>query len=142
MPASYCFIAMHIVFSTRDRRTWLRDEMAKEMHSYLAGIINNLGGKPFIVDGIPDHVHVLCLTPKDISLVEFMAKLKANSSKWFREKHRLDFHWQDGYAAYSVSKSNVESVQKYIENQEEHHLHTSTQQEFDALLQKHLDTEE
>ena len=71
-----------------------------------------------------------------------MTKIKANSSKWFREKHKLDFQWQDGYAAYSVSKSNVESVQKYIENQEEHHLHVSTQQEFDALLQKHMDTEE
>jgi REP element-mobilizing transposase RayT len=142
MPASYCFIAMHIVFSTRDRRTWLRDEMGKEMHSYLAGIIKNLGGKPIIVNGIPDHVHVLCLAPKDISLVEFMTKIKANSSKWFRDKHKLDFHWQDGYSAYSVSKSNLESVQKYIKIQEEHHLHTSTQQEFDALLQKHLDTEE
>ncbi len=133
---------MHIVFSTRDRRTWLRDEMGKEMHSYLAGIIKNLGGKPIIVNGIPDHVHVLCLAPKDISLVEFMTKIKANSSKWFRDKHKLDFHWQDGYSAYSVSKSNLESVQKYIKIQEEHHLHTSTQQEFDALLQKHLDTEE
>jgi len=142
MPASYCFIAMHIVFSTRDRRTWLRDEMGKEMHSYLAGIIKNLGGKPIIVNGIPDHVHVLCLAPKDISLVEFMTKIKANSSKWFRDKHKLDFHWQDGYSAYSVSKSNLESVQKYIKNQEEHHLHISTQQEFDALLQKHLDTDE
>ncbi len=142
MPASYCFIAMHIVFSTRDRRTWLRDEMGKEMHSYLAGIIKNLGGKPIIVNGIPDHVHVLCLAPKDISLVEFMTKIKANSSKWFRDKHKLDFHWQDGYSAYSVSKSNLESVQKYIKIQEEHHLHTSTQQEFDALLQKHLDTDE
>jgi hypothetical protein len=66
-----------------------------------------------------------------------MAKVKANSSKWFRAIHCPDFHWQDGYAAFSVSKSNLESVESYIDNQEEHHHHTTATEEWDALLKKH-----
>jgi len=70
-------------------------------------------------------------------MVEFMAKLKANSSKWFREKTKSDFHWQNGYAAFSVSKSNLDVVKHYIEHQKDHHNNVTAEEEFDALLKKH-----
>ncbi|MDY0152707.1 MAG: IS200/IS605 family transposase [Candidatus Cloacimonas sp.] len=138
MPASYCHIALHIVFSTRNRVTWLKEPLDEEMHRYMGGIISNLKGVPIQIGGIEDHVHILCLAPKEISLVEFMTKLKSNSSKWFRERSKLDFHWQDGYAAFSVSKSQIPAVIEYIKQQKEHHHHTSTIEEFELLLRKHL----
>ncbi|GAB1467984.1 IS200/IS605 family transposase [Candidatus Cloacimonadota bacterium] len=141
MPASYCHLALHIVFSTRNRVTWLKEPLADEMHRYMVGIISNLKGVSIQIGGIEDHVHILCLAPKDISLVEFMTKLKANSSKWFREHSKLDFHWQDGYAAFSVSKSQIPAVKEYIRNQKEHHKHKTYEDEFESLMQKHLDAD-
>lgn len=142
MPASYCHNALHIVFSTRNRVGWLKEPLGKEMHSYLAGIINNLKGRAIQIGGVEDHVHILCLAPKEISLVEFMTKVKANSSKWFRAQTKLDFSWQDGYAAFSVSKSQIPMVIEYINNQDEHHYHTSSIAEFDELLKRHRDKSE
>ena len=138
MPSSYCHIAMHIVFSTRNRMRWLKGDLKTEMHHYMIGIISNLNGTSIQIGGTEDHVHILCLMPKDLSLVEFMTKLKANSSKWFRQHSKLYFHWQDGYAAFSVSKSQIPSLVTYIKGQEEHHKHHSCEAEFEALLQKHL----
>ncbi len=137
MPASFCYLAVHIIFTTKNHKTWIKPPLQPSMHAYLAGIINNIGGVSIKIGGIEDHVHILCLLPKDLGIGEFMAKIKANSSKWFRQTHCPDFNWQDGYAAYSVSKSNLEAVETYIATQDEHHHHTSTTEEFDALLKKH-----
>ncbi|HOM78857.1 MAG TPA: IS200/IS605 family transposase [Candidatus Cloacimonas acidaminovorans] len=139
MPASFCHIAVHIIFSTKNRKTWLKKPLAEEMYAYLYGIIINLKGIPISIGGIEDHIHILCLAPKELSMVDFMVKLKANSSKWFREKTKLDFHWQDGYAAFSVSKSNIDDVKDYIEHQADHHHNITVEEEFNALLQKHWD---
>jgi len=137
MPASFCHLAVHIVFTTKNHKTWLKKPLRPQMHAYLAGIINNIGGVSIKINGIEDHVHILCLLPKELSIGEFMAKIKANSSKWFRQAHCPDFGWQDGYAAFSVSKSNLNEVENYIANQDEHHHHTTAIEEFDALLKKH-----
>ena len=139
MPATYCHLALHIVFTTRNRVPWLREPSDVEMHKYLSGIIKSLNGVSIRIGGIEDHVHILCLAPKDISLVEFMTKLKSNSSKWFRDRKKMDFHWQDGYAAYSVSKSQIDVISKYIDQQQEHHHHKTTIEEFEELLRKHMD---
>ena len=139
MPASFAHLAVHIVFSTQNHKTWFKPEFREDMHSYLAAIINNIGGKAIKVGGTQDHVHILCLLPKDLSPGEFMAKIKANSSKWFRDKHFHDFHWQDGYGMFSVSKSSLDAVKKYIENQLEHHYNLSAWEEFDRLLARHDD---
>jgi len=137
MPDSFCHLAAHIVFSTKNRKTWLKPPHQEDMYAYIAGIINQTGGRPIKINGIDDHVHILCLLPKDLSPTQFMAKIKANSSKWFREKHNPEFHWQDGYALFSVSKSQIPDVEKYITDQKEHHFNVSAWAEFDALLKKH-----
>lgn len=137
MPASFCHLAAHIIFTTKNHKTWLKKPLQPQMHAYLAGIIKNIGGIPIKINGIEDHVHILCLLPKDLSIGEFMAKIKANSSKWFRQTHCPEFSWQDGYAAFSVSKSNLNSVENYIINQDEHHHHTTAIEEFEALIKKH-----
>ncbi|HOZ01355.1 MAG TPA: IS200/IS605 family transposase [Candidatus Syntrophosphaera sp.] len=137
MPDSFCHLAAHIVFSTRNRKRYLHSPQQEEMHAYLAGIINKLGGKALKINGTEDHVHILCLLPKELSPADFMARVKANSSKWYREKHSLEFQWQDGYAMYSVSKSRLPEVEKYITGQKEHHFNISAWEEFDAMLKRH-----
>ena len=138
MPATYCHLALHIVFSTRNRIPWLKEPLDVDMHKYMTGIIANINGVSIQIEGYEDHVHILCLAPKDISLVEFMTKLKSNSSKWFRDHSQLDFHWQDGYAAFSVSKSQIQVIKEYIQNQKTHHQRKSFDEEFNALIQKHM----
>jgi REP element-mobilizing transposase RayT len=123
MPATYCHLALHIVFSTRNCIAWLKELLDADMHRYLVGIIANLKGMSIQIGGYHDHVHILCLAPKEISEVEFITRLKSNSSKWFREHSILDFHRQDGYAAFSVSKSQIPAVKRYIIGQEAHPQH-------------------
>jgi putative transposase len=84
------------------------------------------------------HKHLL----KDFSISEFLAKINANSNRRMRKKHCPEFNWQDGYAAYSVSKSNLEVVRNYIQNQDEHHHHTIVIEEFEARLKKHWKPED
>ncbi len=141
MPASYCHLAVHIIFSTKERVPWLKPDPRLEMHSYLGGIVNKLTGIPLAIGGTENHVHILCLMPKDLSIAEFVSKIKANSSKWFRAKHHPHFNWQEGYGAFSVSRSNIETVIKYIIDQDEHHHHTSAKEEFENILKKHWDPE-
>jgi putative transposase len=137
MSDSYCHLASHIIFSTKDRHLFLFGDNQTEMHNYIAGIIKNIKGIPIIVNGYKDHVHILCLLPKDMSIAQFVQTIKSNSSKWFRVKHQAKFAWQVGYAAFSVSKSNLQQVEQYIAEQEEHHGKLSFEDELKTFLLKH-----
>jgi REP element-mobilizing transposase RayT len=106
---------------------------------YLGGIIRELDGHAIIVNGPADHVHLLCSLPATTALADVMRVLKTNSSKWIHETfpNLASFAWQTGYAAFSVSESNVQAVEQYIRNQEEHHRTVSFQDEFVAFLKRH-----
>ncbi len=93
MPTSYCFMAVHIVFATKERYKFLGGEAGEHMHDYIGGIIRNVKGESLIVNGMPDHVHVLCMMPKEMGIAELVRIIKANSSKWYREKHNSKFNW-------------------------------------------------
>jgi putative transposase len=105
------------------------------LYRYFIGIGKNLHIGIIDVGGIANHVHLLMALPSDISLAKAIQALKANSSRWLRE-HGVDFAWQEGYAAFSVSASQREGVRRYIENQAEHHRRRTFEDEFVALLQK------
>ena len=137
MPTSYCHLATHIIFSTKDRYKFLMDSKHLKMNQYIAGIIKNVKGTSIIVNGGQDHVHILCLLPKEMHIAEFVRTIKSNSSKWFSDKHHPKFSWQSGYAAFSVSKSNLSAVETYIKNQEEHNKQVSFGEEFKHYLEKH-----
>lgn len=106
------------------------------MWSYLGGITKGFSGKPYAIGGTDDHVHLLLAIPADVSISKAVNLLKSNSSKWMREQDHK-FGWQRGYAAFSVSVSNLVAVTKYIDNQEELHTKRSFEQEWLALLRKH-----
>lgn len=137
MSHTYTNLITHNVFSTNEREKSITDEIKPELHAYLGGLVKELNGKPIKINGMEDHVHVLATLPPTISTSDAMRFIKANSSKWVSKKFNRSFEWQKGYGAFSVSRSGMETVVKYIENQVEHHEKRSFRAEFLSLLKKY-----
>lgn len=134
MSHAYSRNYVHIVFSTKDRRPWIRDTAA--MWKKLAEIAATYGVKFLEIGGTSDHVHLLTDMPPRIAVATLVRALKADTSKWMNESEHL-FAWQQGYASLSVSASNLEAVAAYIRGQVEYHARHSFEDEFSALLTKH-----
>ena len=138
MAHTYTNLLTHALFSTKDRQPLLRPEIKSDLYAYLGAIIANLKGKPVLINGPKDHVHLLFVLPSTISLSDLMEKLKANSSRWANERWaERRFSWQTGFTAFSVSQSKLSEVEAYISHQEEHHRKLTYQEEVVALLKKH-----
>ena len=140
MSQSLALIYLHIVFSTKQRRAFLQDKALRaELHAYLGGTCRNLDSPSLIVGGVEDHVHILCRLARTRTVAELLRELKRESSKWLKEKDAglAEFHWQDGYGAFSISPGHVEILRAYIANQEEHHKKETFQDEFRRLLAKY-----
>ena len=127
----------HNVFSTKDRDELISDKIKPELHASLGGLVKELKGKPIKINGMDDHVHILASLPPTVSTSDAMRFIKANSSKWVSEKFNKPFEWQKGYGAFSVSRSGMDAVVKYIENQVEHHEKYNFRSEFLSLLRKY-----
>jgi len=124
-------LVTHVVFSTRERRAIIARDVMPELHSYVGGIVRNLGGKALAVGGIADHVHVLMRLPPSVSISDAVRTIKARSSHWMHEQEGSAlFAWQAGYGAFSVSRSNVQAVARYIANQAIHHRNQSFEHEY------------
>jgi REP element-mobilizing transposase RayT len=110
-----------------------------ELYAYLGGICNNLECQVLKVGGYTNHIHILCLLSKKITLAKLLAEVKANSSRWMKTKGEKyqNFYWQDGYGAFSVRQSEVQVVSKYIANQKEHHNKRSFKDEYRDVLKEH-----
>ncbi len=138
MPSSYTSLNYHIVFSTKYRKRLLVDSIREDVYKYIAGIIHNKNGQLIEIGGIEDHVHILTSCSPKIALADFIRDIKANASKWINEQHRAaKFAWQTGYAAFTVSASQVDVVRRYIRNQAKHHKNQSFVDEFRGMLIKH-----
>jgi putative transposase len=140
MPQSLSAVYIHLVFSTKERRPFLKDIATREaLHAYLGGISKTLDCLPLVVGGMEDHVHLLTRFGRTITQAEWVKELKRVSNLWLKEQGRkyADFQWQAGYADFSVSASNLERVREYIAHQEEHHRKLNFQDELRALLRKH-----
>ena len=139
MPQSLSAVYIHLVFSTKGRRPFLRDfEIRNALHSYLGGISKQLGCAPIVTGGIEDHVHLLARMSRTVTQAEWVKELKRVSNLWIKKQYSIsDFEWQGGYADFSVSASNLDQVKKYIEHQQEHHHRVGFQDELRSLLRKH-----
>ena len=139
MGHTYSNLLYHVVFSTKDRRPLIDDPRARRLQQYMAGIARNEFVKALAIGGTTDHLHGLLVLPTTASVAEAMRKWKTLSSKWVNETwpQRARFAWQGGYAAFTVSRSNVPKVAGYIERQAEHHKHMTFKEEFIALLERH-----
>ncbi len=140
MSQSLAKILVHTVFSTKDRRPFLRDKVLRdELHRYLGGILTNLDCQPIIVGGIEDHVHLLCALSRTCEAAVMVKEVKRGSSLWIKTKdaNLQDFAWQTGYGIFSTGFSQIEAVRNYIATQEEHHRKVSFQDEFRELLRRY-----
>lgn len=102
----------------------------------MAALVKEKNGKLLIIDGMDDHVHMLIMLPPTVCVSDAMRFIKANSSRWMKERSGKPFAWQTGFGVFSVSRSGVESVAKYIRDQEIHHRKFDFREEFVALLNK------
>ena len=136
MAHSYSNLVYHIVYGTKDRRPLIDEAFRPRLYEYLGGTIRGLKGICLEVGGVQDHVHVLVKLSPTIAVSELLEKLKANSSKWAKSV-KLDFGWQAGYSAFTVSESQVGRVRDYIQNQAAHHRKSTFEEEIVALLRAH-----
>lgn len=130
---------VHIVFSTKYRRPLISPEIESELHHYLGGICNRLECQAIKIGGYTDHIHILCMLSKKLTLAKLVEEIKSHSSKWIKTKGDAyrDFYWQNGYGAFSVSYYHTEKIISYIANQHAHHKKKDFPNEYLDLLKKH-----
>ncbi|MCH6235706.1 transposase [Cognataquiflexum rubidum] len=130
---------IHIIFSTKGRKPLILPPFETQLYSYLGGICKKHDCTPIIIGGYIDHVHVLCLLSKKVTIVHLLEDLKSSSSKWMKSQDDTlkEFYWQDGYGAFSVNPSQVNVAVEYISNQQDHHRKKTFQGEYRSFLKKY-----
>jgi putative transposase len=130
---------VHLVYSTKHREPWLTEEHRNALFAYQAGIYQQWESPALSIGGVDDHVHALFALSKNQPLKKIVEEVKKGSSKWMKSDgpRNQHFSWQSGYAGFSVSQSNVETVRRYIERQPEHHRRLGFQEELRVLFTRH-----
>jgi putative transposase len=136
MSNTYTQIYIHVVFAVEGRQNLIRPEHNDELQKYITGIVS--GQKMIAINNMPDHVHLLIGLKPDIALSNLVRDIKAGSSKFFNEKRWVvgRFRWQEGFGAFSYSRSQLDTVIRYIQNQQKHHAQKTFRQEYVELLKK------
>jgi REP element-mobilizing transposase RayT len=136
MANTYTQIHVHFVFSVKYRGGVIGSSWKEELYKYISGIIKANNHKLLAINGMPDHIHILIGMRPTQSISDLMQDIKGSSSKWINEKKFLKskFEWQEGYGAFSYSKSQVNNVIDYIKNQEIHHKTKSFKEEYVEFL--------
>lgn len=132
---SFARVTIHVVFSTKRRRNLIPQSKLQEVFNYIIGIARNKKIPLLAVGGMPNHIHLLLGLPWNMTYPDVISKIKSNSSRFIRRTNR-DFGWQEGYGAFAVSMSQVDTVVQYIRNQAEHHKRRSFEEEFVLMLKK------
>jgi len=132
-------ILLHLVFSTKDRLDLIPADVAGDLHAYLAGACRSQGSEAFRVGGTANHVHIACTLPRTVPVSALLKEIKQSSSAWMKEKDSrcARFAWQAGYGAFSLGRSQLGAVVRYIDGQEEHHKKRSFKEELLGLLRKY-----
>lgn len=130
-------VFIHVVFSTKKRRNTIHERFRSELWRYMGGIARENKVQAVTIGGMGDHVHLLLAIPSTITIARAIQLIKTGSTRWVREREYRLFEWQEGFAAFSVSLSNVEKVKEYIRDQEKHHRKMTFADEWNALLKKH-----
>jgi REP element-mobilizing transposase RayT len=139
MANTYTSLHYHLIFSTKNRQPWIRQEIEQRIWEYLGGIARQNDMKAIQIGGIDDHVHLVIGIRATLAVSKALQLLKGGSSKWIHETFPdlAQFQWQDGYGAFTVSKSQLPDVIHYVAQQREHHKTRTFQDEYRAFLQKH-----
>lgn len=138
MSNIYTQIHIQFVFAVKYRNAVIESSWKNDLYKYMAGIVKNNNHKLLSINGMPDHVHILVGLRPSQSISDLMQDVKAGSSKWINSMKLVKgkFEWQEGYGAFSYSKSHLDNVIRYIENQEQHHKKSTFIQEYREFLDK------
>ena len=136
MPQSLSSILIHLIFSTKNREPFITPAIETELHRYMATIFRALKSPSLAINGTCDHVHILFSLARVIAIADLLEELKTETSKWIKTKgpEFRNFHWQKGYGAFSIGRSQVEAVKRYIHGQKEHHRRVTFQEEYREFL--------
>ncbi len=136
MANTYTQIHIQAVFAEQNRECIIKNHWKNELYKYITGIIRNNGHKMLVINGMPDHIHILFGMRPTQSLSDLLQDIKGNSSKWINDKKFVNgrFSWQEGYGAFSYSKSQLPQIIQYIESQEEHHKKKTFLAEYKEFL--------
>ncbi len=139
MANTFTSLHYHVVFSTKNREPWIRQDIEQRVWAYLGGIAKDNDLKPVRFGGIENHVHLLVGIPPSIAVSKAVQLLKGGSSKWMKESfpEAAGFGWQDGYAAFTVSRSQIPEIETYILKQRDHHSVKSFEEEYRTFLDRH-----
>jgi len=138
MANTYTQIYLHVVFAVEGRQSLIKLEYNDELQKYITGIVSGQKQKLIAINNMPDHLHMLVGIKPDMALSDLVRDVKAGTSKFIKEKRWMAgrFSWQEGFGAFSNSRSQLGTVIRYIENQQKHHAKKSFREEYVALLEK------
>ena len=138
MPNTYSQIYIQIVFTVKRRENLIPESKREELHKYITGIVKKRNQKLLSVFAMPDHIHLLIGVKPDICISDLVRDIKAGTSKYINENNWVKgkFAWQNGYGAFSYSKSQIDNVIKYINHQEQHHNKKTFKEEYLEFLEK------
>ena len=137
MPNTYSQLYIQIVFAVKGRNAFIKENFREELQKYISGIISEQKQKLYAIYCMPDHTHILVSIKPDIAISDLVRDIKSNSSTFIKDKNFVkDFSWQNGFGAFSYSKSQSKNVVDYILNQPEHHKKKSFKQEYLEFLEK------
>ena len=138
MPNTYAQIYIQIVFAVKGRQSFIKEPFREDVQKYMAGIINNKKQRLYAIYCMPDHVHLLVSLKPDLAVSDLVRDIKANTTIFIREKGFISnaFSWQEGFGAFSYSKSQTEKVVEYILNQPLHHRRKSFREEYQDFLER------
>ena len=139
MPQSFDSVILHLVFSTKNRHPFLAKGFRERVHAEMSEACRDWGAKTYRVGGVEDHAHLAVTLPRTKTIADLVKQVKTVSSKWIKHQPEGDqtFAWQSGYGVFSISRTHLEDLITYIENQETHHQRCTFQDEFRGLLRKH-----
>lgn len=138
MPHSHTSLKYHIVFSTMHRLPWITADLEPALYEYVGGILRRKGGQMIEIGGIEDHVHILAGFHQSRSVAAMVGAIKSNSSSFAKEvSDNPAFAWQPGYAAFTVSESQIPRVRRYLQRQKDHHRARSYEDEIRQLCRRH-----
>ena len=139
MSQSLSKLYVHIVFHVKNNRIKMRKQEQSELYAYIGSIIKDNESIPIEINGVEDHIHILCVMSKNIALAKLVEEIKRHSSRWIKtkDKHYDHFAWQGGYGAFSVSQSIHDVTKRYIQNQEEHHKKRTFKEEYLLFLKEY-----
>ena len=138
MPNTYSQIYIQIVYAVKGKQNLIPNDKREELHKYITGIVQNRGQKMLAIFCMPDHTHIFIGLQPSIAISDLVRDIKAGSSKFINDNKwmKRKFNWQEGFGAFSYSRSHIDNVIHYILNQPEHHKKKSFREEYIEFLKK------